>query len=137
MHAPPPGVHPGYQNLSGYLVPHGAGIPQYQHMQGAAPALANHTMPGYVPHKGPPALPNIVMQIARPTGTPVSKALPHGQMSATTGLAPRGAAPRRPPLRSTAGHPQESVPRSQRTAGPSDTVMRDEDEYINWLATNS
>ena len=114
-YVPGPGEMPGYQNLSGYFVPAGTGIPQYQHMQGLMPGL------GVQGFKAPPG----ADLIARHKGQPVSKALPHGQMSATM-TAPPSLGPRGPPR----GPPP-------RAARASDTVLRNEAEYMDWLKTDS
>ena len=109
---------PGYQNLSGYFVPAGTGIQQFQHMQGIGPQGTDATQQrGF---KAPPT----ADYIARNAGPPVSKSLPHGQMTATTNtltLGPRGP-PRGPP---------------PRVAKPSDIVLRSENEYMDWLKTEN
>ena len=76
------------------------------------------------------------MQIARPQGAAMSKALPHTGMIATTGAGVPGTVLRSPPLRSTSGQPPYQATRAN-AARPEATVMRDEEEYINWLKTNS
>ena len=114
---------PGYQNISDYFVPEGTGIMQYQHMQGQMPGQGNPG--GKVP---PPADGGL---IARPKGPPFSQTLPSQQMSATYKAPPpshRGPGELGPRL-------QPRGPPAKPTK-PSDTVVRSEEEYIDWLKTS-
>ena len=86
-YVPGPGEMPGYQNLSGYFVPAGTGIQQFQHMQGIG--YSGNDAIHLRDFKAPPT----ADYIARNAGPPVSKSLPYGQMTATPNtltLGPRG-----------------------------------------------